>query len=199
MAEFRTDYKDQLLDSSVNTKRKYDLVDESGNVVAQNVSLEDKTAYSQNGDTFGAAEVNKIHEELNGLNESLTAENNQTFQFAYDSESGKYGYKAKVEGADTFFPFKSASKLTISELRFRQLQPGDWSWFTLNTENFNNLYIGHARCDNSRAHLYIGGSEYGMPTSNLNVDISTVNSVTIKVDAPTNADVTYITNIVLSE
>lgn len=38
-------------------------------------------------------------------NSSLTADNAQQFQFAYDSESGKYGYKAKVEGADTFFPF----------------------------------------------------------------------------------------------
>ena len=37
--------------------------------------------------------------------QQLTADNAQKFQFAYDSESGKYGYKAKVEGADTFFPF----------------------------------------------------------------------------------------------
>ena len=71
MAEFRTDYKDQLLDSSVNTKRKYDLVDGTGKVVAENVTFEDKTVYTQDGDTFGAAEVNKIHSELNGLNESL--------------------------------------------------------------------------------------------------------------------------------
>lgn len=48
----------------------------------------------------------KITDGLNEVNSSLTAENSQTFQFAYDSESGKYGYKAKVEGADTFFPFK---------------------------------------------------------------------------------------------
>lgn len=41
------------------------------------------------------------------VNSSLTADNAQQFQFAYDSESGKYGYKAKVEGADTFFPFKN--------------------------------------------------------------------------------------------
>ena len=85
MAEFRTDYKDQLLDSSVNTKRKYDLVDESGNVVAQNVSFEDKTAYSQNGDTFGAAEVNKIHKELNGLNDSL--EDKTTWKYIGETNS----------------------------------------------------------------------------------------------------------------
>lgn len=45
---------------------------------------------------------------------SLTAENSQKFQFAYDSESGKYGYKARVEGADTFFPFKSSANCTIT-------------------------------------------------------------------------------------
>lgn len=120
--------------------------------------------------------------------------------FYPDSQDGKYGFNTDPNrGADTFHPFKSAGKLTISELRFRQLQPGDWSWFTLNTENYNNLDIQHARCDNLRAHLYINGTEYGMPVSNLHVDISTVNSVQIYVDAPTNADVTYITNIVLSE
>lgn len=42
------------------------------------------------------------------LNSSLTADNGQGFQFAYDSESGKYGYMAEVGGADTFCPFKSS-------------------------------------------------------------------------------------------
>ena len=46
-------------------------------------------------------------------NSSLTADNAQKFQFAYDSESGKYGYKAKVEGADTFFPFSSNDNVDI--------------------------------------------------------------------------------------
>ena len=38
------------------------------------------------------------------LNSNLTA-NEQRFKFSY--QDGKYGYMAKVEGADTFFPFKS--------------------------------------------------------------------------------------------
>lgn len=60
----------------------------------------------------GAADANTVYvlnNKIEELNSSLTADNSQKFQFAYDSESGKYGYKAKVEGADTFFPFSSGS------------------------------------------------------------------------------------------
>lgn len=76
MAELKTDYKDQLLDSLVNTKRVYNLVDADGNVVRENVSLEDVTVYSQDGDNFGAADINKTNEEVNQLNRNLEVVNN---------------------------------------------------------------------------------------------------------------------------
>ena len=71
MAELKTDYKDQLLNSLVNTKRVYNLVDADGNVVRENVSLEDVTVYSQNGDTFGATDINKTNEKVNQINNKL--------------------------------------------------------------------------------------------------------------------------------
>ena len=43
------------------------------------------------------------------LNDSLTADNAQAFQFAYDSESGKYGYKVKEADTEVFVPFNSGS------------------------------------------------------------------------------------------
>lgn len=73
MADLKTDYKDQLLDTSVNTERKFNLVDSGGNVIASGVTLRDITQYSQAGDTFGAADVNKITTEINGINTNLTA------------------------------------------------------------------------------------------------------------------------------
>lgn len=37
----------------------------------------------------------------------LVADNDQPFQFAYDSVSGKYGYIVDVGGTETFIPFSS--------------------------------------------------------------------------------------------
>lgn len=65
------EYKDQILDTSVNEKRVYNIVDSDGNIVAENVSLEDKTVYSQEGTEFGAQEVNEIYEAIDEVNQSL--------------------------------------------------------------------------------------------------------------------------------
>lgn len=56
----KTDYKDDVLDTSVNAKRVYNLVDQSGNTVMSELSLEDVTVYLQKGDEFGAQEVNEL-------------------------------------------------------------------------------------------------------------------------------------------
>lgn len=69
--------------------------DKLGNTLG---TLEEVDANTEGGHLVDALAIKQ-------LNRNLTADNSQKFQFAYDSESGKYGYKAKVEGADTFFPF----------------------------------------------------------------------------------------------
>lgn len=68
MADLRTDYKDDLLDTSVNTQRNYRMITNDDGTV----SFVDETVYTQNGDTFGASEVNQIHAAVNLVNESLT-------------------------------------------------------------------------------------------------------------------------------
>ena len=70
MADLRTDYKDDLLDTSVNTQRKYRQVDNGDGTI----SFVDETVYTQNGDTFGASEVNQINAAVNLVNESLTVD-----------------------------------------------------------------------------------------------------------------------------
>lgn len=100
MADLRTDYKDDLLDTSVNTQRKYNVVNNDDGTV----SFVDATVYTQNGDTFGASDINAV-------NQNLTAENGVSFNFAYNEETNEYGYMAKVEGADTFFPFKNGADI----------------------------------------------------------------------------------------
>ena len=63
-----TNYQDDIIDTSQNTKRVYDLKDAtSGTVIQANVVLEDKTVYTQHGTSFGATDVNNITGAVNDL------------------------------------------------------------------------------------------------------------------------------------
>ena len=67
MADLRTDYKDDILDLTQNTQRKYRMITNDDGTV----SFEDVTAYSQVGDSFGAADVNTITNALNNTEGSV--------------------------------------------------------------------------------------------------------------------------------
>ena len=90
-------------------------------------------------------------------NDSLQADNGQSFQFAYDSASGKYGYKAEVEGADTFFPFKAGiEKATV-------LMSGTATGAKYNTYTFTEdcdmcLAIGTGGRNNNSASTYVSAN-----------------------------------------
>lgn len=57
----RTDYKDDILDLTQNTQRKYRMITNDDDTV----SFEDVTVYSQVGDSFGAFELNQIANVVN--------------------------------------------------------------------------------------------------------------------------------------
>lgn len=57
----KEDYIDDVLDTSVNTKRKFNMItNEDGTI-----SLEDVTVYSKNGDNFGAKDINETNIQVN--------------------------------------------------------------------------------------------------------------------------------------
>lgn len=58
----KNNYKDDVLDVTQNTSRKYNLINHEDGTV----SLEDKTVYLQNGDTFGASDLNAIVNAIQG-------------------------------------------------------------------------------------------------------------------------------------
>lgn len=58
----RTDYKDDVLDTSKNTKRKYRMDNNSDGTI----SLTDVTAYLQNGDEMSAVIINTLFAMLDG-------------------------------------------------------------------------------------------------------------------------------------
>ena len=61
MSDLRTDFKDDVLNVTTNDKRKYRMINNADGTV----SFEDVTDYVQQGDTFGATEVNQITEKVN--------------------------------------------------------------------------------------------------------------------------------------
>ena len=67
MADLKTNYKDDVLDTSKNTKRKYKMIQNADGTV----SFEDVTVYKQEGDSFGGADINATNEFCNSLNQSM--------------------------------------------------------------------------------------------------------------------------------
>ena len=61
MADLPTNLKDDILDSSVNTKRKYRMIENGDGTY----SFEDATEYSQVGDEYGAGLINETNKQVN--------------------------------------------------------------------------------------------------------------------------------------
>lgn len=71
MADLKTNYKDDVLDTSKNEKRKFRMIQNDDGTV----SFDDATEYTQQGDAFGAADINATNAKINEQNQSLTNKN----------------------------------------------------------------------------------------------------------------------------
>lgn len=97
MADLKTNYKDDVLDASKNEKRKFRMIQNDDGTV----SFDDATEYTQQGDAFGAADINATNAKINEQSQSLT----QQVADIYVGEDGKLH---KVQGgADTVLPFSN--------------------------------------------------------------------------------------------
>ena len=83
--DLRVDYQDDILDSSVNTKRKYNIIENEDGTK----SLEDVSVYTQNGDSFGAADINKTNQAVLDLNSSLTTKVDKSVNGVVIFKNGK--------------------------------------------------------------------------------------------------------------
>lgn len=61
-------FKDDVIDTSVSDKRRYNLITNSDGTI----SLEDVTTYSQIGSNFGAEQINQTNGTVNALIEGIT-------------------------------------------------------------------------------------------------------------------------------
>lgn len=94
MADLKTDYKDDVLDTSANEKRRYKLIQNDDGTV----SLEDVTTYLQTGDSFGAKDINETNKKVNATNNNLTKVNVSV------NDEGKLVFTDST-GADTVLNF----------------------------------------------------------------------------------------------
>ena len=101
MADLKTNYKDDVLDTSVNEKRKYNMIQNADGTV----SFEDVTTYSQIGDNFGAVDINATNEKVNEVNSNLAGG-----QISFSVVDGEPYVKV---GADSPRPFKSDINGTV--------------------------------------------------------------------------------------
>lgn len=97
MADLRTDYKDDILDLTQNTQRKYRMITNDDGTV----SFEDVTDYLQVGDSFGSADVNAITEYIQknlaykNITDKFTADTSKIVIGAY-AENGSVFITTRV-------------------------------------------------------------------------------------------------------
>lgn len=65
-----TNFKDDVIDTSVSDKRRYNIIDNADGTK----SLEDVTTYMQIGSDFGAEQVNQTNEKVNELIDAIPNE-----------------------------------------------------------------------------------------------------------------------------
>ena len=72
MADLKTDYVNDVLDTDVNTERTYNIVDSQGNVIYANARIRETTVFTTEGDPYGASEINDQNTFINGLKTSFS-------------------------------------------------------------------------------------------------------------------------------
>ena len=80
---------------------------------------------------------------VNNVDEHLTAENNMPFRFAFDTNSGKYGYITESGGADTFNPFRGGSvgEFDTFVKRIAGSATNSYQTYTFNVEEGANYFF----------------------------------------------------------
>lgn len=191
-ATLPTNYKDDILNSSMNGKRRYQEIPNSDGTI----SLEDKTTYDQTGTNFGASQVNEMNRNINEsadagriidslssvmtntqqkyiagalalkeVNNSLKANNKQ---FYFDYKDGKYGFNTDPNrGADTFSPFSSGINLSNQDTGSYTTTNIEQT-ITTNLNKINFLVMWWANGASTEA-VWLNGEQYGDINNTLKV------------------------------
>jgi len=72
MADLKTDYVNDVLDTDVNNERTYNLVDANGNLIYEGIKIRETTVLATTGDNYGAPQINEQNETINQINADLS-------------------------------------------------------------------------------------------------------------------------------
>ena len=174
----KEDYLDDILDTSVNEKRKYRMINNADGTI----SLEDVTDYSQNGDNFGAFDINITNKTVNeliamGLNVRCNANgylevfvNGVWEQTEINALTPRtYLYKEGVFNTNLVSGWNVNNYLSDTLIQAGAIRTKPT--LTLN-ENTFTLYSYNTRTD-------VGG--YGSYSSNDKIDLSKYNALNINI------------------
>lgn len=139
----KTNYVDDVLNTSKNTVRRYDMVTNSDGTI----SLYDSTSYTQVGDEYGASQVNEQNKMINNLDDTsfksrtLSASTNINNLYS-DNQQGIYRVSVSSNTGTSNHPFLSGSYTLLvfsnlqiaindssAETKIRKRVSGTWtSW-----------------------------------------------------------------------
>jgi hypothetical protein len=68
----KTNYKNDVLKTSVNNERTYNLVDANGDIVYEGIKLRETTQFSTVGDSYGATQINEQNTKINSHDTAIT-------------------------------------------------------------------------------------------------------------------------------
>ena len=135
METLKTNYKDDILDASANTQRKYRMVNNADGTI----SLEDVTVYTQNGDSFGAADINKTNQAVLDLNSSLNIKYNpdtDTIQIFYNGIWNNW----KTAGLQTYYLYNLGEFVTDMDNGVYKTSEAAWNLSAFDNSE-SGLYI----------------------------------------------------------
>jgi hypothetical protein len=148
VAMFKTVPTLQTMKEETDAKVDAKIAEMGEEFAALEAGIEDKIAeagkpLSSNASDWGmianygeySADAKTVGEEFAKVSDSLTADNAQAFQFAYDNATQKYGYKVKEADTDVFVPF---SEEIIEETATKTVKHSGSNEVTV-TFTFSNL------------------------------------------------------------
>lgn len=136
MSDLKTDYRDDVLDVSANAKRIFNLVDQDGKIVVANVSIQDITKYTQEGDSFGAADINATNEAVNGkLDGSSTVDPMLATEEGFAADA----YQTKLQFEECFQSVSNGKALVASAITGKGVTTASDAAFSTMANNINNI------------------------------------------------------------
>lgn len=143
----KTDYQNDVLDTSINTERTYNLVDENGNIIYEGVRIRETTALSKTGDNYGALEINETNGIINGLDN--------------DVEQINVNLSGKVDTVDfNKLPVSPNSNAFKNDNGISVVNLGNNGYRDVTARQYFLRGGDHIRCDSNIAITNIAANEY---------------------------------------